>query len=311
MQYDDNILKTKITIDILISNNYIENSKMGDFKMNDVKDSIEYTSDLPQFSTIPTNLLRDKRVSARAKGIYAVIFDLISLAKAFPDNPTLKVTNSKILETCTEGRKALNSAIQELKENGYLILNKQRNPIGKGYYIYSYKLQATPIPVEKIEKNKEVKNNKHKNNTKEELSVRYKKVLEYVNTKIVYQSWQNKTLGEVLDYNQTCDEPDVFDIMVRDVVESIRDIIVEVITTKSDYIKIAGYDRNINEVKSSFEKIDNSTITYILNSLFSAGYFTGELEVTNMHNYLLATIYNASKAYRANHRLSLSQQLIY
>lgn len=277
--------------------------------MTEYNDNIEYTTDLPQFSSIPTNILRDRRLSARAKGIYAVIFDLISLAKAFPDNPTLKVTNSKILETCTEGRKALNTAIQELKDNGYLILIKNRS--SKGFFIYSYKLQATPAKEPKISTKE--KANKQRKNDKEqdELSPKYKKVLEYVNTKISYQSWQNKILGDVLDYNQTCENPDVFDIMVRDVIESIRDIIVEVIMTKSDYIKIGGYNRNINEVKSSFEKIDTLTIKYIINSLFSAGFFTGELEVTNMHNYLLATIYSASKAYRANHRLTLSQQLIY
>lgn len=277
--------------------------------MNDINDSITYISDIPQYSPIPTELLRNKNISARAKGLWAVLYDLISKYKAFPENPSLKPTNNKLIESSSEGRDAINVALKELRDNGYLILIKNRT--SKGVFNYVYKLLATPNPVEKIEKNNEVRNSKRKNDKKGELPVRYKKVLEYVNTKIAYQSWQNKTLGEILDYNQTCDNPDVFDIMIRDVVESVRDIIVEVITTKSDYIKIAGYDRNINEVKSSFEKIDNLTINYILNSLFSAGYFTGELEVTNMHNYLLATIYNASKAYRANHRLALSQQLIY
>lgn len=71
--------------------------------------------------------LKDKNLSLKAKGLLSVILSL-------PNN--WKFSNEGLCSLCKEGKMAVDNAIKELKDNGYLKLIRKQNSRGKFYYDY-------------------------------------------------------------------------------------------------------------------------------------------------------------------------------
>ena len=71
--------------------------------------------------------LKDKNLSLKAKGLFSIILSL-------PDN--WQFSNEGLCSLCKEGKMAVDSAIKELKDNGYLKLIRKQNSLGKFYYDY-------------------------------------------------------------------------------------------------------------------------------------------------------------------------------
>lgn len=84
------------------------------------------------FAAVSNSALKDKRLSLKAKGLYALIQAYITM----PDKPLMK---SQLIEKCKEGEKAFDTAWKELKNCGYLKI--YRSPTGEDdQFQYEYEL---------------------------------------------------------------------------------------------------------------------------------------------------------------------------
>jgi hypothetical protein len=87
------------------------------------------------FSMVSNEILRDKSISLKAKGLYALIQSYVTLDK-FNLYKKYLVTQSK------DGKKSFESAWKELKETGYLIQYRMKDE--KNHFYYEYELLDTP-----------------------------------------------------------------------------------------------------------------------------------------------------------------------
>lgn len=95
------------------------------------------------FSQVSNQALRDKTLSLRAKGLYALIQSYITI----PDFILYKQT---LINMSIEGKDAFESAWKELKKRGYLVQIRGKNAEGK--FIYEYELLDFIEEKEAIEK---------------------------------------------------------------------------------------------------------------------------------------------------------------
>lgn len=95
------------------------------------------------FSQVSNQALRDKTLSLRAKGLYALIQSYITI----PDFILYKQT---LINMSIEGKDAFESAWKELKKRGYLVQIRGKNAEGK--FVYEYELLDFIEEKEEIEK---------------------------------------------------------------------------------------------------------------------------------------------------------------
>jgi len=91
--------------------------------------------------TVMSNFhLRDKELSFKAKG-------LLSFMLSLPDNWDYSLNG--LVKVSKESKKAIRNILNELKENGYLVIEQTRG--NRGYYKYNYIIYEEPID-KKIER---------------------------------------------------------------------------------------------------------------------------------------------------------------
>lgn len=89
------------------------------------------------FSQVANHPLRNPELSLKAKGLYAVIQSFINI-------PGFTLYKGTLMNVCSEGKDAFESAWKELKKSGYL--RQQRISTGKGHFSYEYELLDFPEP---------------------------------------------------------------------------------------------------------------------------------------------------------------------
>jgi hypothetical protein len=94
------------------------------------------------FTVVRNDVLKDKTLSARAKGVYCY---LISNAKSF------KIYKTELHNHFSEGRDAIIKAFNELVSAGWIVEKKGRKEKGRftspDYYVYRYKEgKGSPVP---------------------------------------------------------------------------------------------------------------------------------------------------------------------
>ena len=88
------------------------------------------------YTVMSNTHLRDKNLSLKAKGLLSVMISL-------PDNWNYSIAG--LVAICKENETAIKSALNELKENGYLIVNKLKpSKSTKGKIGYEYLIFETP-----------------------------------------------------------------------------------------------------------------------------------------------------------------------
>lgn len=116
--------------------------------------------------------LRDKNLSLKAKG-------LLSFMLSLPESWDYSL--SGLIAVCKEQESSIKSTLRELKDLGYLVIEKVRGE--KGYFEYNYLIYELPIDLEKSKNNPEGENppvdnpkvenqvqiNTNKTNTKEQI----------------------------------------------------------------------------------------------------------------------------------------------
>lgn len=102
--------------------------------------SSEFMRKKISFSQIPTSLIRDTKISRKAKGLYCEIFSYITI-------PNFELKKSYLINNGLEGETAFETIWKELKTAGYL---KQYrfcvNENGKTKFVYKYDLLDNPDP---------------------------------------------------------------------------------------------------------------------------------------------------------------------
>jgi hypothetical protein len=84
------------------------------------------------FAAVSNSALQDKKLSLRAKGLYALIQSYINI-------PNYTLRKSYLMTVCTDGKKSFDSGWNELKNSGYLKV--YRIPGGnRGRFVYQYEL---------------------------------------------------------------------------------------------------------------------------------------------------------------------------
>lgn len=96
---------------------------MANFKIDKTKD----------FTVMSNYHLRDKNLSLKAKG-------LLSFMLSLPEN--WDYSTNGLVAICKESRDAIKSTLDELKKNGYLVIEKVRGE--KGLYEYNYIIREKP-----------------------------------------------------------------------------------------------------------------------------------------------------------------------
>ncbi len=91
--------------------------------------------------------LRDKNLSLKAKG-------LLSFMLSLPEDWDYSLNG--LCAVCKEQERAIKSTLKELKEYGYLVIEKVRGD--KGYFEYNYLIYEQPMELEKNKDNPEVQN---------------------------------------------------------------------------------------------------------------------------------------------------------
>lgn len=89
------------------------------------------------YSVISNHHLRDKRLTLKAKG-------LLTLMLSLPDDWDYSAAG--LVAICKEGEGAVKSALKELKENGYLIIQKiTPDKSDSGRFDYVYNIYEQPV----------------------------------------------------------------------------------------------------------------------------------------------------------------------
>lgn len=245
--------------------------------------------------------LRDKQMSLKAKGLLSIMLSL-------PEDWDYTIRG--LVCICKEGETAVKSTLNELKNLGYLYIEKQlpnETESGRLEYIYNiyenpkqaYKKQEVenhplvfqPLESQPIEnpvqsnKDNQKKNNKIFNNKSNQsyqadnkTKPTPKRATEQEADRIRYE----KIIKENIDYDYLIMDNS------KDDIDEIVSILIDAVTSQNEYIRISGQDRAKESVKSQLLKLNYEHINYVLMCLNE-----NTTKVRNIKSYLLTSLYNA------------------
>lgn len=102
------------------------------------EEKINFKKEKIPFTQVANEVLYDKNLSAKAKGLYAYLY-------AKPEGWDFAI--DRIAEEFKDGRRSINGGLQELEQNGYLI--RKREATGRVMYIL--KSQMSKIDMREVE----------------------------------------------------------------------------------------------------------------------------------------------------------------
>lgn len=266
------------------------------------------------FVPISQVVAKDKELSLKAKGLYLLIQNYITI-------PNFKLYKSYLMSVCVEGQCSFDSAWNELKEKGYLKIYKIAKSDAKGFY-YEYELldaaeSDTPALIV-IRKDGTIVDKEQENNDnpieiveqpEETTGESVSSVIEHTEKKEIQEENSENSNKESYDYQTTVEKVNNqigYDDAVKlhkmlnsqysdnaiKMISVLRDIIVEILLCKKDTIYIAGENRNVDMVKAIFKKITSSHIDNVITTCAEV-FKDGANSVTNPKNYLTTSLYNS------------------
>lgn len=270
---------------------------------------IEKTKD---YTVMANHHLRNKALSLKAKG-------LLSLMLSLPENWDYTVKGLAYI--CKDGIDSINGAIKELETTGYMSRQRVRNDRGQltntEYTIREYPqntdgdtfpaedepAQDNPILENPIQA-EPIQEKPYQLNTYPLTKDRSKKDLLNTETSNPYQSYpyEDRKTGydeigldsyeEIKELVYENIEYEHFkqygSIGMRERLDEVADIIIEMLCSTKDTINIAGDDYPARLVKDKMLKINSSHIEYVFACLDKNTTY-----VRNIKRYLLATLFNA------------------
>lgn len=236
------------------------------------------------FSMVSNSIIRDADISLKAKGLYALIQSYITI-----ENFTLY--KGFLQSKCCEGKKAFESAWQELKKSGYLVQYRMQDSETKQFY-WEYELldEIEPVPQKGgYGKDKPLPQKGCYGSRDERQADSMENGGDITNT-----SFTNTDLNNTHLIISTADVMEqigyiAFNQIDRNQVDEIVMLMVEVLNTPDDKtIRIAKTELSSAVVKGRFMKINQFHIEYVLDCLKR-----NTVKITNIKSYLLTALYNA------------------
>ena len=270
------------------------------------------------YTVMSNHHLRNTELSLKAKG-------LLSLMLSLPDN--WDYTTKGLAHICKDGVDSICAAVRELEEHGYVIRERVRGANGQlgsiEYTILEQPAEPSPErenPVQvkpilenpvlgKPEQENPAQSNKDKSNT--DLSIT--KQSNPIQSNPPAPEGRNGTDGmeareiyrEIVYGNIEYDILREDNMVNRDQLDEIAELIVDTVCSARKTIRIASDDYPAEIVKSRFLKLDSSHVQYVIDCMKNNTTY-----VRNIKKYLLAALYNAPATIN-NYYSSLVQHDLY
>lgn len=222
------------------------------------------------FSQVSNTIIRDNTISLKAKGLYSLIQSYITM-----DNFILY--KDFLLQQCMEGESCFRGAWKELKDKGYLIQYKLRDPVSKTFY-YEYELLDEPhvdfphvgnLPYGEATCGKQgVYNNTISNNTLNSNTIED-------NT----QDWWRDKVHIMIDYDKFED---------KTIVDQIVEVIIDTILSKQKTYSICSQKVSGKVVRQHMKKL-----TYLAVKGVIEDYTKCERHIKSPKSYLRAMLYSS------------------
>lgn len=229
------------------------------------------------FSMVSNSIIRDSKISLKAKGLYALIQSYITI-----ENFTLY--KSFLMSKCVEGERAFNSAWQELKDTGYLKMYKFR---GKHSKTFSYEYELLDVPelqdghfedlqnvgvqsedLQNVDGTKQRSiNNTVSNNT---VSNNINRIISFEDVK------EQIGLSDFSFFSQS--QAQEIALLMQDV-RNMPD---------TATIRVSGIERTAKEVKERFRLLDHFHVEYVIEAIKE-----NTTNIRNKRSYLITALYNA------------------
>ena len=234
------------------------------------------------FSMVSNEILRDKTVSLKAKGLYSLIQSYVTL-------DDFVLYKGFLMSHCVEGRKAFDAAWSELKETGYLIQYRMKDK--ENHFYYEYELLDEKSPGVPKGSNGEFSGVPFGGNTK---SVAHKACVtekgEYINNTDLSNDLLNNTISNhIVSERDIADQIGYDESLHDEFIENIVLLMMEVLNMPDDsVIRINQNSQKAKVVKDRFWKIRYKHIEY-MKLVFSE--YTGE--INSIRNYLITSLFNS------------------
>ena len=264
---------------------------------------IEKTRD---YTVMSNHHLRNTDLSLKAKG-------LLSLMLSLPED--WDYTMKGLAHICKDGIDSISAGIRELEAHGYLIRERIRNKNGQlGSIEYTIleqpkqpePIQGTPILENPVQVNPTLDapmqgepaqlNTKGSSNQKSKKDLSITEPSNPIRSNPPAPEGRNGTDGmeareiyrEIVYGNIEYDILREDNMVNRDQLDEIAELIVDTVCSARKTIRIAGDDYPAEVVKSRFLKLDSSHVQYVIDCMKNNTTY-----VRNIKKYLLAALYNA------------------
>lgn len=241
------------------------------------------------YAQVSNVALRDETMSLKAKGLLALIESYLSL-----DNFILY--KDFLMSKSLDGETAFRGAWKELKEHGYLIQYKLKDEETKQFY-YEYEICDNP----------QAENQHLANNAQQDCKPQVEsphadslhmdsphavELHDGLSTSLEQPQYNNHVLNNNLYINIIRTNIDYDPVFVnsfdKQLVDNIVDIMDDVLSSCSEFIKINGIDIPSTKLKSMFLKVNMNHINYTINVIKSYN-----KKISNLKGFIIATIYNS------------------
>ena len=234
------------------------------------------------YTVMANHHLRNTALSLKAKG-------LLSLMLSLPED--WDYTTKGLARICRDGVDSICATVRELEGAGYLIRKRIRNPDGRlGSIEYTILEQPRPPEPGKPRRENPVlekpgQENPAQLNTKGLSTQR----LSPIPSKAGEDGTQERERcrGRVLENIE-------YDLLVqngrvdRELLDELVELMVEILCSRRETIRISGDDYPAQVVKSRFLKLNSAHIEYLQERMGES-----TTEIRNIKQYLLAALYNA------------------
>ena len=226
------------------------------------------------FSMVSNAILRDEKISLKAKGLYALIQSYITV-----DDFTLY--KGFLQAKCLEGKKAFDSAWQELKETGYLKQYRIQDKETKRF-CWEYELLDEPEAIhtkgivwlrDDMAQGCDGKGGGYNN---------------IINNNTIQS---NILSNRIISIEDTMEQIgyETFNLTDREQVREIAMLINDIVNMPDgNTIRIAKSDLPVSKVKERFLELNKFHVEYVLGCLKD-----NRTKITNVRGYLLTALYNA------------------
>lgn len=239
--------------------------------------------------------LKDRSISLKAKG-------LLSLILSLPDGWVYTIKGLATLSS--DGLDSTRAALKNLEDHGYVVRRQLYDKRGRfakcEYTVYERPQRSSPPTGSPLSEKPTTDNPSPRNasTVKPTLLNTNEEITEESNTDSMnYPSINLDRMDgtdERSEYEELIKENIGFDYLIRnyhydrDRLQEIVDIILDVVCSCAETIRINGEDTPVAVIKSRYLKLNDSHIEYVIDSMAK-----NPSDIRNIRAYLLTALYNA------------------